>query len=418
MKCRRCETPVTEDMIRCPKCGGLLPHFKKSEKLNSLKPSKFDIFLIDIGKDREKLVNLLNRILGVKKRKIDKDLKRLPLCLFRGISSENAHKLKLRIESFGASVKIQESKEVDSKRKVVNGFWNKNKKLIKTGAILFLAVIILSLVFMVGSRKYIPAIYKSKDGLKLSQKTPRYNETKGFTFQTEDEQKISSNYSIIGVDIIDSEAEARLALKIEVDEGILENGAFNLIKKLGDDQKKKSGFKYFKEPQEVEVLLYNRDDERRFGGNAWWYKYSWRQGSLGKIISQNIKKINSYQYSKFNYRRFAYYLDEKFSSKSEINPEIKIFPSEFKDAGVQVGIFENDLKIDKKVYLPEIARGVGSVLEELNMKCEGIFVELPTGNYFIPPDLGKLSYTKWGDNSRNEEFLEFVWRNIQKDEKK
>ena len=169
MKCRKCETPVTEDMIRCPKCGGLIPHVKKSKELSSLRSLKYDVFITDIGKDKEKLVDLLNRILRVKKKKIDKDLERLPLCILKSISSENALKFKERIESIGASVKIQESEEAE--RGVGNGFWSRNKTLIGVRAVIFSAVILFTLVLLFGIQKYIPTIYKSSDELKLSKKS-------------------------------------------------------------------------------------------------------------------------------------------------------------------------------------------------------------------------------------------------------
>jgi len=338
--------------------------------------------------------------------------------LFENISSESALRIKEKIESLGACVKIQESKKSTGKKKKIDGLWEKNKRFIEVGAIILSSVVIFFLVFWFGFRKYVPGIYKSEGELKLLKKSHKYGETSLLEFKPRGKQKVSLTYSIIGKDIVDSETEAGVQLKIGVDRDVSEKEASALLKELGDEERKRGGFKYFKNPQKVDIFLYKEEDRNKFGEDGWSYKYSWEKNSLEKIIAQNIKKINSYPYTSFKWRRFAYYLDEKFILKTGVSPEIKLFPSEYKDGGVQVGIFEKDLKINKKNYLSMVAGNVGSVLKEMGVKCEGIFVELPTGKYFIPPELCKLSNTKWGENFNNSEFVKFVWRNVQKDEER
>ncbi len=417
MKCRKCEAVIPDDAIRCPKCGGLIPRTQKPSKPEPGKTGKFDISLIEIGDNREELVNLLRRIPGFKDRKIEKDLEDLPLYLFRGISSERIPRIKERFEEIGALIRIQESKETEEKKEVEKSFWAKNKLLIEIGATVFSVLAVIIVILSLSSKKYVPKIYESSRGFRSSQSSSRPGKTGSFSYRTKDNREVGLNYSILSEDIVDSKTEARVETKLEVDEGVSDDAAGFMIKKIGEELKKKRGFKYFDSPTEVEVLLYNKGDEQKFGKNGWRFKYKSKKSSLGELIAQNIKKINSYPYTAFNNRRVAYYLDNKLYN-NEISPEIKLYPSEHNHNAVQIGISEKNPKISKKDYLSKIASNIGSVLKDEDTKCEGIFINLPSGSYFISSELCKLAYAKWGDDFKNKELVDFIWRNIQKDEKK
>ena len=418
MKCRKCEAIITEGMIRCSKCGALIVQTQKSSKSDFHRQSKYDIILVNTGTNKEELINLLKRVPVYRNRNIEKDLENLPFCIFRDIPSERIPKIKERLESVGAQVKIRESKENDKKEEVKKSFWKRNKLLIEISAAVFL-ISVLFIVFLVfSSRKYVPGIYKSKSGLKQSQKTAKYRKPKSLTFNTEDGRNVDLDYSILSEDIIDSESQAHILTKLEIDENVPDKAAEFIIRKISEEQKKKKGFKYFDSPNEVEVILYNKGSEQKYGKDAWRYKYSSQKGSLGKLIAQNLKRINGYPYSKFNNRRFAYYLSKQFENEKEINSEINLLPPESKANDIQIGIIENNPKINRKIYLSKVASKVGAVLKEVDIKCEGVFVKLPSGSYYISSDLCMLAYTKLGNDFKNDGFVDFIWRNILKNEKK
>ena len=415
MKCRKCEAVVPDDLLRCPKCGALIPRVRAKKKEDADKPLKYDVFLIRFGENKGKIINFLSSLKKVSPRKIEKGLKELPNCILWGISSDNALKIKNKFESFGASVKIQESRG-DFKEEDADSFWKRNKLTFQIGAFFLGTLIIGITVILISLNERVPSVYKSDKDISFGRKGVKKGKQGKIEYSKSDDKKSLVPYSMISQDIIDSESDARVLVSMEIDETVSDEDAVALLKKIGEEQKKRGGFQYFDHPQKVGVFLYKKDDKAKSGKDAWSHKYSWKEGALGKILSQNIKKINNYSYGQFTARRFAYHLDEQFNKSGDINPEIKLFPSELKDMGMQVGVFDDNVKIDGKEYLAKVAQNVGEILKEVDIKFEGVFVQLPGGNYFISPELCRLS----GSDTPNQEkdFAEFLWRNIQKDNKK
>ncbi|MCK4965770.1 hypothetical protein KAS50_02000 [bacterium] len=413
MKCRKCEAVISDDLIRCPKCGALIPRVRAKKKEDFDKPLKYDVSLISFGENKGKIINFLSSLKKVSPRKIEKGLKELPSCILIGISSDNALKIKNKFESFGASVKIQESRG-DFKGESADSFWKRNKLAFQIGAFFLGTIIIVITVILIGLNERVPSVYKSNKDISFGRKGTKRSKKGKIEYSKSDGKKSLVPYSMISQDIIDSESEALVLVSMEIDETVSDEDAVALLKKIGEEQKKRGGFKYFAHPQKVEVFLYKENDKAKSGKDGWSHKYSWSEGMFGKILSQNIKKINNYSYSQFAARRFAYHLDEQFNKSAEVNPEIKLFPSELKDMGMQVGVFDDNVKIDRKEYLAKVAENVAGILKEVDIKFEGVFVQLPDGNYYISPELCRLSDTP----NQEKDFAEFLWRNIQKDGKK
>jgi len=81
MKCRKCEAVVPDDLLRCPKCGALIPRVRAKKKEDSDKPLKYDVFLIRFGENKGKIIDFLSSLKKVSPRKIEKGLKELPNCI-------------------------------------------------------------------------------------------------------------------------------------------------------------------------------------------------------------------------------------------------------------------------------------------------------------------------------------------------
>lgn len=414
MKCRKCEAIISPEMLRCPKCGALIPRTRSEKKDDSEKKQRFDVILISYGENREKVLELLSALKRESIKKTGKDFRELPAYVFQGISSDNALTIKNRFESIGASVKIQESR-----RKIIlkgkDTFWKRNKFIIQISSVFFITSIILIFIVLAGLNERVPSVYKSKKDLSFSKK--KSTTGRGGKMSPGGSGSNLVSYSLMSEDIIDSQSEAGVIVNMKIDESVSDEKAVEMLRKIGEEQKKRGGFRYFDHPQKVEVVFYKEDDKEKVGDEAWSHKYSWKEGELGRIISQNIKKINAYDYSTFTVRRLAYYLDGQFQKDSDISPEIKLFPSELKDMGVQIGLFDEKTAIDRKDYLAKVAENVGIAVKDIETNFEGVFIELPEGHYFITPELCKLAESKSRTEEGKREFSELLWRNVQKDNK-
>ena len=160
MKCRKCEAVIDDDLLRCPKCGALIPRVRAKKKEDSGKARKFDIFLIGFGENKRKIVDFLSSLKKISQKKAEKGIKELPCSILRGISSDNALKIKNKLESFGASVKIQESRG-DVKEEDAGSFWKRNKLAFQIGGF-FLGTLIIALpLILIGLNERVPSVYKS-----------------------------------------------------------------------------------------------------------------------------------------------------------------------------------------------------------------------------------------------------------------